>query len=198
MNENKEELKLKIQKIFTKIRNILNEREDQLLSEVDNKYKELYINEELIRDSEKFPNKFKLLLEKGKSIEKNWDDNNLNSLINICINIENNIKEINIIKENIEKYNSNNNIIIDFKPDINEDINPFLESFKKFGSVYNNLNIESNIIKSYNEIEFIAAYLKKEENVKQLSLNLIYQTTKDGQNAADFHKKCYLHYYYLL
>ena len=32
INENKEELKLKIQKVFTKIRNALNDREDQLLS----------------------------------------------------------------------------------------------------------------------------------------------------------------------
>ena len=156
MNENKEELKLKIQKIFTKIRNTLNEREDELLLEVENQYNELYINENLIRDSEKFPNKIKLSLEKGKIIEKNWDDNNLNSLINDCINIENNIKEINLIKENIEKCNPNNNIIIDFKPDINEDINPFLETIKKFGYVYNNINIskQSNIIKSDKEIVY--------------------------------------------
>ena len=35
INENKEELKLKIQNIFTKIRNILNEREDELLLDID-------------------------------------------------------------------------------------------------------------------------------------------------------------------
>ena len=38
INENKENLKLKIQKIFTNIRNILNEREDEILLEVDNQF----------------------------------------------------------------------------------------------------------------------------------------------------------------
>ena len=44
---------MKIQKIFTKIRNALNDREDQLLIEVDNKFEELYFNDELIKKSEK-------------------------------------------------------------------------------------------------------------------------------------------------
>ena len=81
MNENKEELKIKIQKIFTKIRNALNEREDKLLLEVDNKYNELYFDEELIKESQNMPNKVKESLEKGKKIEKEWDNNKLNSLI---------------------------------------------------------------------------------------------------------------------
>ena len=190
MNENKEELKLKIKNIFIKIRDTLNERENELLLEVDNKFNELLIKEELIRDIENFPNKVKLSLEKGKLIDKNWDDNNLNSVINDCINLENNMKEINLIKEKIENYNPINKIIIDFKPGINEDISPFLETIKKFGSVYDYINKQSNIIESYNDIEFIKTYLKTEENSKKLSLNLIYQATKDGQNSSDFHKKC--------
>ena len=52
MNENKEKIKLKIQKIFTKIRNALNEREDELLLEVDNQFDDLYFNEELIKESQ--------------------------------------------------------------------------------------------------------------------------------------------------
>ena len=43
---------------------------------------------------EKFPKKIKLSLEKGKLIDKEWDNNNLYSYINDCINIENNIKII--------------------------------------------------------------------------------------------------------
>ena len=35
INEDKEKLKLEIQNIFTKLRNIINEREDQLLFSVD-------------------------------------------------------------------------------------------------------------------------------------------------------------------
>ena len=42
INEEKEELKLKIQKIFTKIRNVINEREEKLLIEVDNQFNEIY------------------------------------------------------------------------------------------------------------------------------------------------------------
>ena len=47
LNENKESVKLKIQKIFTKIRNAINEREDKLLLEVDNKFGNL-VKEDLI------------------------------------------------------------------------------------------------------------------------------------------------------
>ena len=87
----KEDLKLKIQNIFTKIRTILNEREDELLLEADNIYKTKYFNEDIIKNVEKFPKKIQLSLEKGKLIDKEWDKYNLYSNINDCINIENNI-----------------------------------------------------------------------------------------------------------
>ena len=45
LNEKKEEIKLKISTIFTKIRNIINEREDQLLLDVDNEYNNTFIYE---------------------------------------------------------------------------------------------------------------------------------------------------------
>ena len=70
INEEKEELKLKIQKIFTKLRNVLNERENELLLEVDKKYNEIYFNEKLVNEAEKLPNKIKIFLDKGKKIEK--------------------------------------------------------------------------------------------------------------------------------
>ena len=54
MNQNKEELKLKIQNIFTKLRNILNNREDELLLEVDKKFNKIYYKEEIIKQSENF------------------------------------------------------------------------------------------------------------------------------------------------
>ena len=52
---NKEELKLNIQKIFTKIRSSLNEREDELLLLVDEKYKKSYIDEDVIKENMKLP-----------------------------------------------------------------------------------------------------------------------------------------------
>ena len=104
INGNKEQLKLKIQKIFTKIRNEINNREDALLLEVDKKFENLYIKEDIIKDIKKLPNKIKISLEKGKLIDKedNKKDNNLSLLINNCIILENNIKEFNLINENIK------------------------------------------------------------------------------------------------
>ena len=64
IEERKEDLKSKIQNIFTKIRTALNEREDELLLEVDNKYNDLYENENIIKESERLPNKVKLSLER--------------------------------------------------------------------------------------------------------------------------------------
>ena len=50
IDKSKEELKRNIQKIFTKLRNALNDREDELLLEVDNKYNELYFDENIIKE----------------------------------------------------------------------------------------------------------------------------------------------------
>ena len=127
INKDKEDLKLNIQKIFTKLRNTLNEREDILLLEVDKKFDNEYLNENIIKESENLPNKIKVSLEKGKNIETEWnDENKLNSLINDCINIENNIKEINIIDNNIKKINNNQKCNINFFPK-DDKINEFLE-----------------------------------------------------------------------
>ena len=138
INESKEELKTNIQKIFTKIRNALNDREDELLLEVDNKFNTNYFNEDIIKKSEKLPEKIKKTLEKGNIIDNEWNDNNkLNSLINMCINVENNINEINIINENIKKCNTNKKFNISFKPN-ETGINSFIEKVKIFGRISNN------------------------------------------------------------
>ena len=113
--ENKEEVKMKITKVFTAIRNSINEREDELLLEVDSQFNNLFFKEEIVNKSEKLPNEIKLSLEKGKLINNEWNNNDsdkLNLLINNCINIENNIKSIKSINESIEKYNSSK-IIVD-------------------------------------------------------------------------------------
>jgi len=71
---------MNIQKIFINLRNTLNEREDELLLEVDKLYNELFINENIMKESEKLPNKIKISLEKGKEIDNNWKNNKLNIL----------------------------------------------------------------------------------------------------------------------
>ena len=136
INKDKETLKSEIQNIFTKIRNTINEREDELLLEVDNQFNIFFSNENIIKESEKLPNKVKKSLENGKLIDKDWNDNNkLNRLINDCINIENNIKDIYDINESIEKCNSNKNIKIVFNPDGIKDI---IERIKTYGNIYSN------------------------------------------------------------
>ena len=83
--KDKEELKLNVQNIFTKLRSELNNREDELLSEIDKKFNEIYCDETILRQSEKLPNKVKLSLEKSKNLE--CSDENLASFIHECINI---------------------------------------------------------------------------------------------------------------
>ena len=97
----------------------------------------MFFEEEFIKQNEKFPNKIKISLEKCNIEESDWSDKmKLNVLINNCINIENNIKDINVINEKIQKYN-----LINVKDEINFFIDENeLENFKK-------------LIKSFGEIE---------------------------------------------
>ena len=139
INEDKEKLKLKICKIFTQIRNIINQREDELLLEVDNKYNNLYFNEDFINKNKNFPNKIKKSLEKGKLISKEWNSNKikLNSIINDCLEIENDIKNINNMDESIKKIKLKDDKI-QFLPSDEKELNEFLNNIKNFGQISNN------------------------------------------------------------
>ena len=75
IDNNKEDLKLKVQKIFTKLRNSLNEREDELLLEIDKTFDNSILNKEFIKEGENIPKKIKISLERAKIIEKDWDNN---------------------------------------------------------------------------------------------------------------------------
>ena len=143
MNKSKEELKLKIQRIFTQLKKEISERENELLTKVDIIYTEIYFNDEdIIKKIEKLPNRIKLSLEKGKLIENEWNeqDNKLNSLINDCINIENNLNDITKLNDNIKKCNNINADII-FSPEEN-DINSFIEIIKNFGDINKSEDID--------------------------------------------------------
>ena len=85
IDTNKEQLKIKIQKIFTTLRNALNNREEELLSQVDENYK-LYYNRDIAKESQKLLAKINGPLEKAKIVDKEWNNKNkLNSLINKCM-----------------------------------------------------------------------------------------------------------------
>ena len=95
---------MKIQKIFTKVRNALNDKEDELLLKIDNEYNNLYFEENILKESEKLPNKISISIKKGKLINKEWnEENKLNELINDCVEIENEINYIKEINNIIEK-----------------------------------------------------------------------------------------------
>ena len=104
VNKTKEELKLNVQKIFTKIRTVINEREDELLSDIDNEFSNNFCVDDIIEESIKLPNKIKQYLEKENLLNNDWNNiDKLSSLINDCNNIEMNIKNINSLKEKIKK-----------------------------------------------------------------------------------------------
>ena len=164
IKENKESLKLKILTIFTKIRNSINDREDALLLEVDKIYDGIYCNEDIIQECEKLPNKTKLHLEKGRKLKKEWNKNKLTALINDCINIENNIKEITSINEKIKKFNSNLKTEIKFNLEEDE-INYFLENIKVFGEiVVKKLKFEYKFKKCPNNIKEERKFIVTGEN----------------------------------
>ena len=66
IDKDKEDLKLEIQNIFTKIRNALNNREDELLLQIDNIYNDKFFNENIIKEGENLPKKNKIFFRKRK------------------------------------------------------------------------------------------------------------------------------------
>jgi len=191
-NEKKEALKVNIQKIFTKLRNALNDREDQLLLDVDKQYNDKFYYEDIIKKTEKLPKKVKASLEKGKLIDEQWknENNKINSLINDCLNIENNINEINDINNKKEKINSLK-IEFEFQSDSKE-INELLNEIKKFGKLEleRKYKIDSKIINKKEEIELLEKRLTSKGQNKNAIFNLLYRASRDGDDPKIYHKKC--------
>ena len=186
INEDKEQLKLNIQKIFTKIRTAIDDREDELLKEVDNQYNNLFCKEDIIREGEKLPEKIRISIEKGKAINKEWNDNEkIEQLIYDCINIEDNIKKINLINENIKKCNLNKEEEIEFR---NYKFDDFINEIKSFGEISKKSNIDSLILKNKEDLikfyKLISNYLNIDNS------KLLYRATRDGDTIKSFHNKC--------
>ena len=151
-DKDKEELKIKIKKIFTNIRNEINNREDELLNDFDKEFHKEYFNEGNIKEYEKLPNNVKFQLEKGNNIINNWNDEiKLSSLIYECLDIENNIKDIENISLNILKYSSLKKEIV-FEPDT-EEIKKLLNSIKNFGEILINEDFQKSplILNNYKD-----------------------------------------------
>ena len=161
--ENKESLKKEVQNKFTLIRNLLKEREDKLLDEIEKKYNELYFKEEMIKKSDKLPTKTKLSLEKGKIINNEWDnDNKLNYIIFNCVKIENNIKEVNEINDYIKKYRTSNRKIKFSPEDFKEEE---LDAVKNWGKIEISDEPENNFLLQLGEVNL------NEENIIEENIN---------------------------
>ena len=189
----KEELKLKIQKIFTKIRNAINDKEDELLLEIDNKFDNNYFKEDLIKEFEKLPDRINILIEKGNKLDNEWEDENkLNLIINNCINIENNIKDINAIYDNIKKCNVNKSKNIIYPEEENE-INSFLNDIKNFGKIgdysdiYGLCKISKIIDGNFKYEQSIKNWVNPNENLK---FELLYRLSENGEDFSTFHLLC--------
>ena len=138
ISDKKEKLKIRIQKFFTKIRNEINKREDQLLLIVEQVYENYFFNKNFSKDIDKIENKLNLSINKEMLVSNEYNNDEINfiSLINDCILIEDCIKEINYLKENYEKYEKNETLAIDLKLK-EEEIN-FLNNIKNLGNIYAN------------------------------------------------------------
>ena len=189
MNETKEELMIKIQRIFTKIRNIINEKEDKLLLELSEKFEQIYLDENKLKKIEKLSDIIKNNLEKGKTVDKDWDsDNKLNSLINDCITIENEVTYINKEIENMNKYNTN--IKIKLIPEDEYQINTFLERLNDFGKIIIDDGDIFNISHIINFNKEYSKSLKKWINKDNIKIELLYRLSRDGDKTLKFHELC--------
>ena len=189
IEEKKEQLKLKIQNIFTKLKTALNEREDKLLLEVDNKLNKLFDNANIIKESEKLPNKIRLSIEKVNSLSNEWDDNNkLSSLIANCNEIEENIKNISIINNIIQKNKINKDINIDL--DLGDEYyENFIKNINLFGKIYikSKSSIDSIIIEDKYELDKFYNLLSSQ--IKIRNMKLLYRASKDGFGLKNIKSK---------
>ena len=159
ISEKKEKLKIKIQKLFTKIRNEINKREDQLLIKVEKVYEKYFFNKNLNKYIDMVTNQINLSINRGRILldeSNNNETTNLINLINECVAIENNIKDIEILKNNYKKYEQNKSKKIDLK--FKEDEINFLMNIKNLGNIcYNDFiyRFENNSIELNNNRKYI-------------------------------------------
>ena len=148
----------------------------------------MFGDEKIIKEGEKLPNKIKISLEKGKSIDNDWNNNKLGSILNICINIEDNIKNMNLIIDGIKKYKINNDIKSEFNIE-DEKYDNFIKHIESLGNIKVKTNIDSLILKS--EDEFIKFYnlISSQININKNNITLLYRLSRDGLNLDKVKEK---------
>ena len=170
MNKNKEDIEIKIQRMFTKIRNALNKAEDDLLLDIENKFEKSNINKE-IKKNDILLNKIKLSLNK--------EPNKYDLLINECKDIE---------MKNIYISELDKNIDINIPEE--KEFEDILEKIKNLSNA-NKILFKSDIIK--NDIKkqnLINEWIKEKLRKNSLKYELIYKMSVNGSNSKNFHKYC--------
>ena len=134
------------------------------------------------------PNKINLYLEKGIAIDKKWNSENMiNSLINECIIIENNIKDINQDNQIIKKSKTEKDTIINFYPEEENDLKKFLVKIIEFGKI-NKENILKNNKIEENIYDIEIKTTNKEPNGISIELNTFNSETFNKYYPSHF--KC--------
>lgn len=137
VNNNKEEVKKEVQRIFEEIRAAVNQRENEILDEIDKKFEkalEITKDKEIV-NNEKLPSKITFYIEKGTSTQNDWPKNNLNENIQVCVNIENLIREL---KSKYKNIKSNHNINISLKFVSEEKAQELISKIMNFGNLFFN------------------------------------------------------------
>ena len=107
-------------------------------------------------------------------MDNEWNDNTkLCSIINNCINIEYNIKNINIINDNIKKCKINNNINIEF----NLETDNLTKSIKSLGNFFDLSNLDSMILKNKEDIDKFINLLSNK--IKIYNMKLLFRASRD-------------------
>ena len=183
IEEQKEELKSKIMKTMTNIRNKLNEREDELLSNLESIFLDVYPSESIIQDYERLPKKISELSKKRNNANKNLNDSFfLNSYINDCVNIEKDFQKIKEINDSINKYDLNSKKEIYFFPEEN-DINKIYGEIKSFGKIYQQKDEKNNFfITESDKVIFELNKALKENEKDKLKMKEEYNNLKSKLN----------------
>ena len=110
----------------------------------------------------------------------------MSSIINDCINIEDNIKNINLINDNIKKCKLNQDRNIQFDTE-NEHFNNYIKSTKSLGHIYDIFNIDSLILKNKDELNKF--YNLISNKIKINNIKLLYRSSRDGLKLDDLKNK---------
>ena len=179
-NPIKEDIIMNIKNIFDNFRILLDNREKELLEEVENIYSKNFFDENFLKESDKFPTKIKYNLDKGKNVLDNWEEGErngkLNLLINDSINIEKNIQELQTIKDKINSLNTRSKLQF---CTYNDDIEVISEKIKNLGKVvcYNHKYIFNQCPKDIDEKKKFLISGEKSNIITKTGPNFIWTGT---------------------